>query len=195
MITTLWVLLEGYGVCMYLPLQMFILCKCKVLCNPKNRLGKQQTCRYWQWQCPEIFLTRTQSWSELECDTDFLGTTGRREVQLAHKQEMAGATTQWGFLCAPSPPHDSSLLTYSPPSLISQNPSSHPASPQWPPTPPTLYSSPHIPQSISSSAPSWPSPSSWSSEAKKLKWKQEVINHRSVPFTGKTNCWDVLCVS
>lgn len=42
---------------------------------------------------------------EQECDTDFLGTTGRRrEAQLAHKQEMSGAGAQWGFLRPPPPP-------------------------------------------------------------------------------------------
>lgn len=52
----------------------------------------------------EQVLRKTMSCgSERECDTDFLGTTGRREVQLAHKQEMAGATTQWDFLFIPSP--------------------------------------------------------------------------------------------
>lgn len=42
-------------------------------------------------------LSRTRSRSELECDEDFLGTTGRREVQLAHKQETAEATNTMGF--------------------------------------------------------------------------------------------------
>lgn len=52
-------------------------------------------------------VTPAQGPSELEPDTDFLGTAGRREVELAHKQEETGATTQWGFLCIPtSPPAD-----------------------------------------------------------------------------------------
>lgn len=69
--------------------------------SAKNKLGKKQTRRYDQednvLRSPWTH-THGERWSELECDTDFLGTTGRREVQLAHKQEMAGTTTQWGFL-------------------------------------------------------------------------------------------------
>lgn len=138
--------------------------------------------------------THKQSWSELECDTDFLGTTGRREVQLAHKQEMAGATTQWGFLYIPSPPHDSSLLTYSPLSLISQNPSSHPALSSDPHPSNSLYlsscSSLHI---LISSLLTHPILTFRLSQ--KLKWKQEVINQWSVPFKRKTTSWAAPCFS
>lgn len=127
--------------------------------------------------------THTQSWSELECDTDFLGTTGRREVQLAHKQEMAGATTQWGFLFTPSPPHDSLLFTRSPLPLIIQNPRSHPAlSSDLHPSNLSSYSSLHI---LLSSLLTHPILTF--KLCQKLKWKQEVINQRSVPFKRKTN--------
>lgn len=133
--------------------------------------------------------TRTQSWSELECDTDFLGTTGRRQVQLAHKQEMAGATTQWGFRI--SPPHHiySSLLTCSPQSL-SISPSSNPALSSDPQASNSLYLSSYSPLHILISC-FLTHPILRCKLHQKFKWKQEVINQWSVPFKGKTNCWPV----
>lgn len=58
-------------------------------------------------------LSRTPSRSELECDEDFLGTTGRREVQLAHKQETAEATNTMGFPVYPPPYRIISHFTHS----------------------------------------------------------------------------------
>lgn len=80
-------------------------------------------------------LSRTQRPSELECDEeDFLGTTGRREVQLAHKQEAAEATDTMGFpVYPPTLPNDFTLHTQPPLSLIS-GPPSHPALPSGPPS-------------------------------------------------------------
>lgn len=136
----------------------------------------------------------SESWSELECDTDFLGTTGRREVQLAHKQEMAGATAQWGFLCIPSPTHKlltSHLLT-SPVSDLSKSPKFSSCSlrrhlPQQP-FHLSSYSSLHI--LISSLRTHL-----ILTLSQKLEWKQEVINQWSVPSGRKTNCWAVSCFS
>lgn len=85
------------------------------------------------WRWPEISQTRTHSWSKLDCHADFLGTTGRREVQLAHKQEMARATTQWDFPSAPSPTRCASLLPRSPLSLIPPNVWFSSCSHRWPP--------------------------------------------------------------
>ena len=145
---------------------------------------------------PETFDTWTQSWSEQECDTDFLGTTGRREVQLAHKQEMAGATTQWGFLFAPPPHHTIPHFSLTHLCLWSLKITVlillSPADP--PPTPPTLlalrylcsYSSLRILIGAHSTHPILTV-----RLCQKLECKQEVINQWRVPFTRKTNSGDV----
>lgn len=72
-------------------------------------------------------LSRTRSRSELECDEDFLGTTGRKEVQLAHKQETAEATNTMGFPVYPPPYRIISHFTHSHLCLSSRGPPSHPA--------------------------------------------------------------------
>lgn len=103
--------------------------------------------------------SRMQSWSELECDTDFLGTTGRREVQLAHKQEMAEATTQWGFLFIPLP--TIRFLTSHLVTSVSHLKSYFSSCPlNWPPTVTTFPNPAHISHFTSSFAPCRPTPSS-----------------------------------
>lgn len=108
-------------------------------------------------------LSRTRSRSELECDEDFLGTTGRREVQLAHKQETAEATNTMGFPVYPPPYRIISHFTHSHLCLSSRvlllilpsqvapppTPSHHP-----PPAPRHAFpNSAHVTRSTSSSAP------------------------------------------
>lgn len=72
-------------------------CQC-LLQQSLDELGEDWMSRWGHWQHPDSLTLR---WSKQECVTDFLGTAGRREVWRAHKQEMAVATTQWGFLSTP----------------------------------------------------------------------------------------------
>lgn len=99
----------------------------------------------------------TQCRSELECDEDFLGTAGRREVQLAHKQEAAEATNTMGLPVYPPRYPMISHFTHSHLSLSSRllllilHSRVVPLAPAAPRH--AVPNSAHVPQSTSSSAP------------------------------------------
>lgn len=105
--------------------------------------------------------------SQQECDTNFLGTAGRRKAQLAHKQETAGVSTQWDFLLSPSPARNAAPLPYARSLLIPANPF---ALIPLPPLTSTLHllSTSLLTLSLDLS--------------QELRSKQEVINQQSVPL-------------
>lgn len=137
-------------------------CKCLSSVNvlfkiPNNRPGKQQTRRYWQRQGPEIPLIHAhradQSWN----------VTLTSWVQQERGKYSWHTNRKWL-----EPPHNGVSCTSPPHHTIPHFSLTHLC--LWslkiivlilPPTPHlTLYNSPHIPLSTSSSAPSWPTPSS-----------------------------------
>ncbi len=170
------------------------LCKCVLFNTPKNRPGKQQTCRYWQRWCPEMPLTHTnradQSWNVTL--TSWVQQEGGKYSWHTNRKWLEPPHNEVSCI-SPPPTHDSSL-TYSPLSLISQNPSSHPALSGGPRPSDSLYlpscSSLHI---LISSLLTHPILTFRLSQ--KLKWKQEVINQWSVPLKRKTNYRAAPCFS
>lgn len=127
-------------------------------------------------------LSQMRSWSELECDEDFLGTTGRREVQLAHKQEAAEATNTMGLPVYPPPYRMISHFTHSHLCLSSR-------------VPLLILPSQVAPSLLQHHCCSSQLCSCFSVHilicSQQLQSKQEVINLWSVPFKRETNCWRV----
>lgn len=166
--TTTWVvLLEGCGVCMYPSMQTFILCKNVLNNTPKNRQGSNKHAgsdkKTMSWDTSDTHTNRAdQKWN----------VTRTSWVQQEGGKYSWHTNRKWL-----EPPHNGVSCIFPPHHTIPHFSLTHLC--LWSlkiivlilltpvtPTPPTLYNPRYFPHSISSSVPSWPTPSSHLSSAK-----------------------------